>query len=264
LFDLIELEKLLPIIAELSIIAGEKTLEVYHSDFAIETKDDKSPVTMADKESEKIITEKLRQIAPHIPIIAEEASAAGKSDDITGRDEFWLIDPLDGTKEFVRRNGEFTVNIGLIQKGKPVMGVIYIPVQEKLYMGIVGLGAWKKDKYAEIEPIHASNVDKSNGMRMISSRSHSDLEGIAQFTADKNIISKDFYGSSIKFGIIAEGKADIYPRLKPTMEWDTAAGHAILKAAGGMVEKLSGEELTYGNKPFLNPFFVAYGNRNNE
>jgi len=263
LYNIADLEKLLEPIAELSILAGEKILEIYHSDFAIEIKDDKSPVTLADKESEKIIAAKLRELAPNIPIVAEEASSAGKSDDITGADEFWLVDPLDGTKEFVRRNGEFTVNIGLIQKGKPVMGVIYVPVYNRLYMGIVGLGAWKKEGNSAIEQIYASNLG-GNGLKMVSSRSHSDLEGIDKFIADKNIISKDFYGSSIKFGIIAEGKADIYPRLKPTMEWDTAAGHAILKAAGGMVENLSGEELTYGHKPFLNPFFVAYGNRNNE
>lgn len=234
--------------------AGEAILEIVRRGFEVETKSDRSPVTEADRAAELIILAALAQLAPGIPVIAEEEVAAGRIP--AHEDTYFLVDPLDGTKEFVRGGSDYTVNIGLIENGKPSMGVVYTPAQEMLHSGIVGQGAW---------------LARSGGKKAIATRAHADgLTAVAskshfnQQTADylEHAAPGCGYvaiGSSLKFCIVAEGRADIYPRLGPTSEWDTAAGHAVLLAAGGRVDGPDGDVLQYGKRAFINPAFVATG-----
>lgn len=237
--------------------AGDKILEVYNNQelFAnIQHKADNSPVTMADIESNKIIEKALTDLYNY-PIVSEEG------ENITyeirkNYERFWLVDPLDGTKEFIHRNGEFTVNIALIEKGFPIWGVIYVPVSATFYFGIVGEGAFKQVGEGEIEPIFARK--NASDLVAVGSKSHAKPEETNFFNSVgvKKIVS---VGSSLKFCLIAEGNADIYFRSGPTMEWDTAAGQAILAAAGGQVYKdiHANEVFSYNKTELLNGLFLA-------
>lgn len=251
-----------------SIEAGKEILEVYESTFEVEYKDDKSPLTIADKRAHQKIVSMLKETG--IPILSEE----GKALDYEERSKWstlWIVDPLDGTKEFIKQNGEFTVNIALVEKGVPVMGVIYVPVEETLYFGAEGIGAYRVDKAAHVKDTDNLEDWIVKGLKlpetqkrpytMVGSRSHmSDetaqfFDEVRQDHPDSEIISK---GSSLKICMVAEGSADVYPRFAPTMEWDTAAGHAIAKGAGFEVYQAKGEApLQYNKKDLLNPWFIV-------
>lgn len=245
------LEKLIPLIRT----AGRAILEVYATDFAVRGKADASPVTKADERAEALIIEGLKALTPEIPIVAEEAVAAGSTARATER--FWLVDPLDGTKEFVSRNGEFTVNIGLIEKGRPVLGVVLVPALDRLFAGAEGHGAFLEEKSAR-RPIRCRKVPPE-GLTVLGSRSHGDPKAMDAFLAGRKVAGFRAAGSSLKICLIAEGEADLYPRLGRTMEWDLAASHAVLVAAGGSLRTLDGKDLRYGKPGWENPHFVASG-----
>jgi 3'(2'), 5'-bisphosphate nucleotidase len=232
--------------------AGQLIMQYFTGRFATRQKQDESPVTDADIAANHMITNALRKLAPHIPVIAEEDDELGREDHVL----FWLVDPLDGTRSFVRGEPEFTVNIGLIKDRTPLLGVIYAPPQEALYWGI-GDRAWRSLKNAPAERITARKP-AADGLVVTRSKSHpSKATGAYLETLHiKEILPGS---SSVKFCMIAEGSADLYPRFGRTMEWDTAAGHAILQAAGGRVETTDGRPLTYGKPGFENPHFIAYG-----
>ena len=238
--------------------AGEEILKVYHSeDFQVEYKEDRSPLTKADKASNEILSKGLHQLYPQVPIISEE----GRDVPLEKRKNwelFWLVDPLDGTKEFIKRNGDFTVNIALIEHGHPVLGVIYAPVWKTLYYANLEFGAFKQVNGEKPEPIH-TNSEKMDNFVLVKSRSHSsskDLDFMEKYSISDSISR----GSSLKFCLVADSSADIYVRSGPTWEWDTAAGHAIVVSAGGKVT-VDGRDLTY-NKPSLknDNGFVCVGN----
>ncbi len=244
--------------------AAALILEVYAGDFAVEGKADGSPVTLADERAEACIVAGLRRLTPGVPVVAEEAVARGEVPAAAGR--FWLVDPLDGTREFASRNGEFTVNIALVEHGEPVLGVVQVPVQRLRYGGLVGQGAWREAD-GRREAVQARATPADGELVVASSRSHGDADAlqawlqswlVAQGLAGRPL-RHHAAGSSLKFGLLACGEADLYPRLGRTMEWDTAAGHALLRAAGGEVCTLDGAPLRYGKPGFENPHFVARG-----
>jgi len=244
-------------VIEIAKLAGEKIVEIYNSDFAIYQKSDMSPLTEADVAAHNTITSELKKLHPVIPIISEE----GNQIDWTERrswDEYWLVDPLDGTKEFLNRNGEFTVNIAHIQNGKPVWGVVYVPVSKVLYFGGAKTGS-SKISDGILHKIQVSAM-KSNNREwiLVGSRSHNSKEFVkfANKFEQPEIISM---GSSLKICMVAEGLADLYPRFGLTSEWDTAAAHAILQGAGGiLIEINSSLPVEYNKKnSLLNPFFIA-------
>jgi len=248
---------------DLARIGGAAVTEIYNTDFDVQTKEDGSPVTLADERCEAIILTGLAKYAPDIPVLAEESASDGDIQEIGARlgNRFFLVDPLDGTREFANRTGEFTVNIALCEDGVPTLGVVYAPVIEKLYAGGPGRGArmFTADQ-SDGETIGVRPIPP-DGMIAVASRSHRSPE---TDTLLETLAVKDFVaaGSSLKFCLLAEGKADIYPRLGRTMEWDTAAGHAVLSGAGGcVVTHPEGAALTYGKKErgFDNPHFVAHG-----
>lgn len=232
--------------------AGQAILDIVARGFAVEHKDDLSPVTEADRAAELIILAALAKSAPGIPVVAEEEVAAGRIPAID--DTYFLVDPLDGTKEFIRGGDDYTVNIGLIAGGSPILGAVFAPARGTVHAGLVGEGAWLED---------------SDGRRAIATRSRGDSVTAVASKSHFNQPTADYLaeavgecdytgvGSSLKFCIVAEGKADIYPRLSPTSEWDTAAGHAVLLAAGGRVDGPDGTPLRYGKKAFINRGFVA-------
>ncbi|CAG4883352.1 3'(2'),5'-bisphosphate nucleotidase CysQ [Georgfuchsia toluolica] len=235
--------------------AGTVILDIYATDFAVRGKDDASPVTEADEKAEAVILAALAKIAPDIPVISEEAVAAGRIPKVAER--FWLVDPLDGTKEFISRNGEFTVNIALIENGQPALGVVLAPVLNRLFAGIAGEGAFVEDNGIR-RPIRCRTAPAA-GLTVVSSRSHGDAAALDAFLAGRKIAAAVNAGSSLKLCLVAAGEADLYPRLGRTMEWDIAAGHAVLRAAGGHVKTLKGDELRYGKEGLDNPHFVASG-----
>ncbi len=245
-------------IIEIAVKAGEEILKVYNEDFSVEIKDDKSPLTLADKKSNDVIVEGLKALELNIPIISEET----KLTDYTTRKHWeycWLVDPLDGTKEFIKRNGEFTVNIALIHNGEPVLGVIYVPVPETVYWSIKGEGSFKING-GEQQQIRIKDM-ATDKFAIVGSRSHSSPEMEAYVAAQKEKFKEvDFVaaGSSLKFCLVAEGKADVYPRLAPTMEWDTGAGQAIAMGAGAEVLIYGTKNsLTYNREDLLNPHFIV-------
>ena len=235
--------------------AGDVILDIYRTDFGVRGKADASPVTEADERAEALIVPALRALAPDVPIVAEEAVAAG--DVPTVGEWFWLVDPLDGTKEFVSRNGEFTVNIALVHRGAPVLGVVLAPALGRLWAGVVGQGAWVEDG-AGRRAIRCRAVP-AEGLTVVASRSHGDAAALDAFLAGRRVAALANAGSSLKLCLIAAGEADLYPRLGRTMEWDIAAGHAVLAAAGGRVDTLAGVPLGYGKPGFENPHFAACG-----
>ena len=249
-------------LGEIAIKAGAAINEIYAEEFNVETKSDGSPVTIADETAEKIILAGLNDIAPHIPVLAEESASAGNIDEIGAKlgSEFFLVDPLDGTREFVNRTGEFTVNIALIRDGYPVLGVVYTPAQNVLYAGAKDYGATKSTGNGPAEKITTRDVPDS-GLIAVASRSHRspETETLLQEMQVKDFVAA---GSSLKFCLVAEGKADTYPRLGRTMELDTGAGQAVLEAAGGRVlDYPGGERLAYGKRErgFDNPYFICHG-----
>ena len=234
--------------------AGAEILRLVAAGFKIETKDDASPVTVCDRVAEVVILAALATAAPGVPVIAEEEVAAGRIP--AHGDTYFLVDPLDGTKEFIRGGDDYTVNIGLIVDGSPVLGVVYQPAVDRLWGGLVGQGAFVEDGSGRIA---MSTRPLGQERAAVASKSH-----FNQATADylAQVLGECAYvsvGSSLKFCIVAEGRADLYPRLSPTSEWDTAAGHAILLAAGGRVDGLDGTPLRYGKMAFLNRGFCATG-----
>ena len=245
-------------LAEVARHAGAEILKIYDSDFTTYRKADRSPVTDADLAAEAVILPALRRLAPDILIISEEDSHASGLP-TQAPDRFWLVDPLDGTKEFVARNGEFTVNIALVEHGRPVLGIVHVPVLGQTYRSYGDVAESATDG-SSFKPIRA-RVTPAEGATLIISRSHADKEMVKVEELGERVAGTIVAGSSVKFCRIAEGVADLYPRLGPTMEWDTAAGHAVLEAAGGSVRTLEGETLRYGKVGFRNPHFVARGPR---
>ncbi|MFP6746757.1 MAG: 3'(2'),5'-bisphosphate nucleotidase CysQ [Alphaproteobacteria bacterium] len=243
-------------IEAIALRAGTAIMAIYARDFAVETKADDSPVTEADQAAEAIIVEALRALTPEIPVVAEEEVAAGKRTEI-GAGPFWLVDPLDGTREFISRNGDFTVNIGLIRDGAPVLGTVHVPARDETYTAAGPGQASRQRSGGKVEPIRARAAPPGGLVAMVS-RSHASPETDV-FLADLPIKQRIDAGSSLKFCRLAEGAADLYPRLGRTMEWDTAAGHAVLAGAGGTVTRLDGGALLYGKNGFENPHFVARG-----
>lgn len=234
--------------------AGDAILEIYSSCFEVREKPDSTPVTDADMRAEAVILDGLASLGGPIPVVSEE-EASGRMSPAACR-RFWLVDPLDGTREFVRRNGEFTVNIALVEDGRPVLGVVFAPALGRLYGGAGGV-AFVEDSLGS-RPIACARA-RPGGLVVVSSRSHGDAAALARFLSGRFVAESVTVGSCLKFCLVAQGRADVYPRLGRTMEWDTAAGHAVLAAAGGAVTDLHGEELMYGKPAFVNPPFVATG-----
>ncbi|SDD93787.1 3'(2'),5'-bisphosphate nucleotidase CysQ [Kordiimonas lacus] len=255
-----DLASMIPALQSTILRAGETVMAVYHSDFEVYGKADQSPVTEADRRGEEIIEAALKELAPDIPIVGEEAKSEGKCPDISGG-TFWLVDPLDGTKEFIKKGSDFTVNIGLIKGGNPVMGLVLAPAMNKLYWGNVGQGAWIADvedgELVNERPV-ATRPSIGDKLTIVASKSHrsQELEAWLSHFPSADHVS---IGSSLKLCLLATGEADLYPRLGPTCEWDTAAAHAVLLAAGGSVEVAGGTPLTYGKDltTFLNPWFLC-------
>jgi 3'(2'), 5'-bisphosphate nucleotidase len=247
--------------------AGGAIMAVYGTDFSVRDKADASPVTEADEAAEKIILADLARLAPDIPVVAEEAVAAGHVPAISGAsgaERFFLVDPLDGTREFVSHRDEFTVNIALIEAGHPVLGIVYAPARHELYWGDVRagqaghLGSDPDGTMPSRGAAIGARRAPAEGLTAVASRSHRTPE-TDDFLAKFSIKEFRSIGSSLKFCLVASGEADIYPRIGTTMEWDTAAGHAVLTAAGGRVTGLAGEPFIYGKPGFRNGNFVAWG-----
>ena len=239
-------------LAEAAREAGDAILEVVRRGFEVESKQDTSPVTEADRAAELIILAALARAAPGVPVIAEEEVAAGR---IPAHDDtYFLVDPLDGTKEFIRGGDDYTVNIGLIEGGSPKLGAVFAPATQRLHVGCVGAGAWLDEGHGR-QPI-ATRV-RGERLAAVASKSHLNQATVDYLDAAVGSCERVSIGSSLKFCIVAEGRADIYPRLSPTSEWDTAAGHAVLLAAGGLVDGPDGDALRYGKRAFLNRAFVA-------
>lgn len=261
--------QLLKTVNEIGIAAGNEILDVYNSDHAIEVsmKLDDSPLTDADRRAHNLIVDRLSNLTPDIPLLSEESDAIDYGLRKSWQ-RYWLIDPLDGTKEFINRNGEFTVNIALIEHGQSVAGVVHVPVTGISYFGGIGLKAWKQNSnhsVAEVKQISSRPMEESSGVRIVASRRHLGEQLDVLIGKIENHFGKAALlnmGSSLKMCLLAEGSADIYPRMAPTCEWDTAAAHGILCAAGGEIVDLQFRPLRYNSKPeLLNPFFIALADR---
>ncbi len=234
--------------------AGKILLKYYQSETKINYKSDNSPVTIADIEANKLITDFLHSFTPDIAVVSEE----NEEENYANTDLFWLIDPLDGTSGYIRGKPDFTVNIGLISNGYPVFGIIGSPTRNQIYVGSMGNYALRIEEDEEITPIQVANRSEQKGLRMLISSKHSSNEA-ASLSKEYNIKEQFPLASSFKFCVIAEGEADIYPRFGRTMEWDTAAGQAIVEAAGGKVEDMNGKRLSYNKRGFENPAFIVKG-----
>ena len=243
--------------------AGRTAMDVYERDFVVETKDDRSPVTEADRAAERVILDGLRRAAPGVRVISEESADPDRIDAV--EDHFFLVDPLDGTREFVRRNGEFTVNIALIERGAPILGVVYAPAIGRLFAAAAGAGAVQAGVSPagpagapDRRPIRVRHVGESDALTVLASRSHTDPK-LEAFLERYTVAERRSAGSSLKFCLVAAGEADLYPRLGRTMEWDTAAGQAVLECAGGSVVTFDGKPLRYGKlaRGLDNPGFIA-------
>ena len=238
--------------------AGEAIMAVYAQDFDVRHKLDKTPVTEADLAAERIIVDRLMSAFPDIACIAEELCEAEGIPPYC--DRFWAIDPLDGTKEFIARNGEFAVLIALVEEGRPVLGVVHGPAVGLTYAACGPGTAIRWRKGGAPEPIQA-RAPRADGLVVIHSRSHENSRRLAEFLQSYPVRKRKSCGSALKFGVIAAGEADLYPRFGTTMEWDTAAGQAVLEAAGGRVETLAGIPLAYGKPGLKNDGFIAWGRR---
>jgi 3'(2'), 5'-bisphosphate nucleotidase len=248
-------EALLELAAGLALRAADVILAIRARGFEVSRKPDKSVVTEADHASEALLAAGLREAAPGIPVIAEEEFAGGAA--AVASACFWLVDPLDGTREFAAGSDDFAVNIGLVRDGRVVLGVVGVPATGELFGGIVGCGAWKRQGGVET-PVHAREVPPE-GLTVLASRHHGDTARLEAFLAGRVVAKTVNYGSSLKFCRVAEGIADLYPRFGRTMEWDTAAPQAVLEAAGGSVRTMDGLPLGYGKAGWENPHFVCAG-----
>lgn len=252
-----DLKALLPEVADITRRAGEAILEVYRDEFAVASKEDNTPLTEADLASHEVIVGGLRELTPNVPVLSEEDADISYGERSTWA-EYWLVDPLDGTKEFVNRNGEFTVNIALIAGHRPVLGVVQVPVSGHCYSGLVDHGASLQQGGRAPKPISV-RVPHAEPLIVVGSRSHANPK-LVQYLDALGAYQLVSMGSSLKFCLVAEGRADFYPRLGPTSEWDTAAAHAVVAAAGGRVLKLDGSPLEYNRKAsLLNPEFLVIG-----
>jgi len=244
----------------IAIEAGRQILDVYERDFEVSDKKDGSPLTDADRAAHEVIVARLTALAPGIPILSEESSMIDHSIR-AGWQRFWLVDPLDGTKEFVNRNGEFTVNIALIDDDAPVLGVVYVPVTGVCYLAVRGQGAWKEKGGGDRQPIHVRSYGGGRAT-VVASRSHRG-EAVDRFLDNLQAREGDYdtesLGSALKLCLVAEGAADVYPRLGPTSEWDTAAAQCVVESAGGRVTDLDGNPLKYNKPNILNPWFLVTG-----
>ena len=244
---------------EISSLGGDEILDVYNGTIDVTLKDDLSPLTDADRRSNAVITSKLSALYPEIPILSEE----GRKIDFSERKKwslFWLIDPLDGTKEFIKRNGEFTVNIALIDDGCPIAGIVYAPTKNAFWYGAKGIGSFIIKNNSKSKEIFVQD-DIEDPIRIVSSRSHPSpkLQSYLDRFQNHEIVNM---GSSLKICLVADGTAHIYPRLGPTMEWDSGAGHAVLKYAGGfLTDATTGNELVYNKENLRNPDFICYGSK---
>jgi 3'(2'), 5'-bisphosphate nucleotidase len=251
------LSRLAAAIADIAITAGQAILDVYRQDFDVVQKADESPLTQADLASHRVIRDALARLTPDMPLLSEESADIAFATR-SSWSEYWLVDPLDGTKEFINRNGEFTVNIALVRDHEPVLGLVHVPVSGVTYTGVVGAGATRQSDGAAAEPIQV-RIPCAEPLRVVGSRSHANprLKHYLERIGNYELISM---GSSLKFCLLAEGKADLYPRLGPTSEWDTAAAHAVVLAAGGRIVTLENRPLQYNRKEsFLNPEFIVFG-----
>ena len=239
----------------LSRLAGSAIMEVYNTDFDIHIKDDNSPVTEADTKANAVITEGLKEINPEIPILSEEGRDV-PFEERSKWETFWLVDPLDGTKEFIKKNDEFTINIALLKKNQPVFGVVFAPALDILFWGCLGKGAFKSISGNSHKPV-AVNSELSDPVQIAGSRSHPSIK-MNVFTSQFEKYEVKPMGSSLKICSVADGSVDFYPRLGPTKEWDTGAAHAVLRAAGGEIIKYgTNEPLEYNKQNLLNPEFIA-------
>lgn len=246
---------ILPDVIKVADEASERVLHIYQSDFKVNYKEDQSPITAADLASHDIIVRGLRSISHDIPILSEEGKEIPWEERKHWR-RFWLIDPIDGTRDFTQRTGEFTVNIALIENGEPILGVVTAPAQHEAYWGLKGEGAHKRDRNGKVRRIQVAEPKAAR--RVVASKNHlnDETRTFIDSLGEHELVQA---GSSLKFCRIAEGHADIYPRLSPTCEWDTGAAQAVLMAAGGKVQTLGGEPLKYGKQDVLNPYFIASG-----
>ncbi len=250
-------KRMLDVAAELARRAAAAILTVRARGFAVETKSDQSPVTEADQLAERVIVDGLRAAFPLIPVVAEEEVSAGLAPD-RAAPEFWLVDPLDGTREFAAGTDDFTVNVGLVRDGRAVLGVVAVPAYGELFGGIVGALAWKRDAAGE-RPIATRTVPEG-GLTVLASRHYANDPRLAEFLGGRTVATVSNQGSAVKFLRVAEGVADLYPRFGRTMEWDTAAPQAVIEAAGGSVLRLDDMSvLRYGKPGFENPAFVCTG-----
>jgi 3'(2'), 5'-bisphosphate nucleotidase len=254
----IDRQEMLDIVCRTAVAAGETILKIYAEEFDVQHKIDKTPVTEADLAGERIIIDRLMSAFPDIPCVAEELCEAEGIPPCC--DRFWAIDPLDGTREFIARSGEFAVLIALVEEGRPVLGVVHGPAIGLTYAACgPGTATRRRGGGGAPELIHARAPE--DGLVVIHSRSHDNSRRLAEFLEGCPVRARKSCGSALKFGVIAAGQADLYPRFGTTMEWDTAAGQAILEAAGGRVETLAGTPLTYGKPGFKNDGFLAWGRR---
>jgi 3'(2'), 5'-bisphosphate nucleotidase len=253
-----DLGQLLDAVNQTAQAAGERIMEVYATDFEVEQKDDNSPLTMADMAAHETILAGLKKITPDLPILSEESANIPYSERSTWQ-RYWLVDPLDGTREFVKRNGEFTVNIALIDDHKPILGVVYVPVTGVTYFASTETGAFKRLPEQSPQPIKVRACPK-NSLTIAGSRSHPSpylQKFIDRLPIEIKLVS---IGSSLKICLVAEGKADIYPRFGPTSEWDTAAAHCVVEQAGGYLTDTHMQPLRYNTKDsLLNPYFLVFG-----
>jgi 3'(2'), 5'-bisphosphate nucleotidase len=246
---------LLALAADLALQAGAAILDVRSRGFAVERKTDRSPVTEADRAAEAIIVAGLRAAAPEIPVIAEEEVSGGR---VTAPSaQYWLVDPLDGTREFAAGRDEFAVNIGLVRDGRPRLGVVGVPAFGELFGAIAGQGAWKHTTAGQ-QPI-AARAPPPEGLVVLASRSHGDVPRLTAFLEGRHVARVEKYGSALKICRLAEGVADLYPRFGRTMEWDTCAPQAVLEAAGGALRTVDGVRLGYGKPEWENPDFICTG-----
>ncbi len=254
----ISLSEILEPALKLAKQAGQAILEVYQQ-AEVETtyKDDKSPLTTADLASHNVLVAGLNQLTPEIPILSEESKTIAIGERQSWQ-RFWLLDPLDGTKEFIKRNGEFTVNIALVELGVPILGIVYAPVLNTTYWGLTGQGAFKQADNNEPQAIEAQPY-KEGDLKLVASRSHASAETVEFINKLKANFSVDILsiGSSLKLCLVAEGRAHVYPRFGPTMEWDTAAAQCVVEQAKGKVSTLQGEPLHYNKDNLLNPYFIV-------
>jgi len=254
-----DLDALLDPVQQIAIRAGQVALEYYGGDHPVELKADNSPLTLADRAAHDLITEALANLTPDVPIVSEE-SAHGAAISRDSGEFLWLVDPLDGTKEFIKQSGQFTVNIGLIQNGAPKLGIVYVPVTGVSYGGARGPrgdSAWIQNPAGPRQPIHTRAADLEH-LTVVASRDHAGpvVTAFLDHLSNAEVTSM---GSSLKVCLVAEGKADFYPRVVPTMQWDTAAAHAVVEAAGGHLTDLDGHTLQYRKDQLRNPSILVFG-----